>query len=364
MRILLVSSFVVPHAGGVEQVVQTVRELLEAQGCEVRVLACRRRGEDATADAVVPARYLGPGDWPLPVAGWRTITREVAGADAVVATVAVQPLSVAAVAIARQQGVPRLLVVHGSGQPRQHGSRAVIALRALFMRAVARPTIRQCLPVSVSVAGVEGAERAYGVGVRYLPYPLAELPVAGPRTEPADGEALRLVWVGRLAPEKDPVLAVRALDHLRSGHDATLDVYGSGPLEPVLARLSGARPWLTLHGSRPWPEVLAAQERAHACLSTSRWDNVQVAVLEALARGVPVISTRVGDAPRYYALPGLERFCVAPGDPAGVAGATAALAAGYDGHRRVFEENGARLRAVHRESPRILMELIGDAGGR
>ena len=36
-----------------------------------------------------------------------------------------------------------------------------------------------------------------------------------PRAGPADGEALRLVWVGRLAPEKDPVLAVRALDHLR-----------------------------------------------------------------------------------------------------------------------------------------------------
>ena len=364
MRILLVSSFVVPHAGGVEQFVQTVRELLEAQGCEVRVLACRRPGEDATADAVVPARYLGPGEWPLPVAGWRTIAREVAGADAVVANVAVQPLSVASVAIARQQGVPRLLVVHGSGQPRRHGSRKVLALRALFIRAVARPTMRRCLPVSVSIAGVEGAERAYGVGVRYLPYPLAELPAAEPRAGPADGEALRLVWVGRLAPEKDPVLAVRALDHLRSGHDATLDVYGGGPLGSELARLSEARPWLTLHGSRAWPEVLAAQERAHACLSTSRWDNVQVAVLEALARGVPVISTHVGDAPRYYSLPGLERFCVPPGDPAEVAGAAAALAVGYDGHRRAFAENGARLRAVHRESPRILMELIADAGGR
>jgi glycosyltransferase involved in cell wall biosynthesis len=364
MRILLVSSFVVPHAGGVEQFVQTVREMLEARGCEVRLLACRRDGEDATADAVVPARYVGPGAWPLPVAGWRTIRREVAAADAVVANVALQPLSVAAVAIARLQGVPRLLVVHGSGQPRRHGSRAVLALRALFMRTVARPAIRQCLPVSVSVAGVEGAERAYGVPVRYLPYPLAELPVTEPRTGPADGEALRLVWVGRLAPEKDPLVAVRALDHLREGRDATLDVYGSGPLQSELARLGEQRPWLTLHGSRPWHEVLAAQERAHACLSTSRWDNVQVAVLEALARGVPVISTRVGDAPRYYALPGLERFCVPPDDPASVAGATAAVAAGYDDHRRAFAENGARLRAVHRESPRILMELIADAGAR
>ena len=89
-----------------------------------------------------------------------------------------------------------------------------------------------------------------------------------------------------------------------------------------------------------------------------------MAVLEALVRGLPVISTRVGDAPRYYAHPGLERFCIAPGDPAKVADAAAAVAVGYDDHRRAFAENGARLRAVHRESPRILMELIGDAGGR
>jgi glycosyltransferase involved in cell wall biosynthesis len=364
VRILLVSSFVVPHAGGVEQFVQTVREMLEAEGCEVRVLACRRRGEDATADAVVPARYLGPGGWPLPVAGWRTIWREVAGADAVVANVAVQPLSVMAVAVARLRGVPRLLVVHGSGQPRRHGARAVLALRALFMRAVARPAMRHCLPVSVSVAGVEGAEGAYGVRVRYLPYPLAELPTAEARAGPADGDPLRLVWVGRLAPEKDPLLAVRALDRLRDGRHATLDVYGSGPLSAELARLGESRPWLTLQGSRPWPEVLAAQARGHACLSTSRWDNVQVAVLEALARGVPVISTRVGDASRYYSPADLGRFCVPPGDPAALAGATAHLAAGYDEHRRAFAENGARLRAVHRESPRILMELIADAGAR
>ena len=364
MRILLVSSFVVPHAGGVEQFVQTVRQLLEARGCEVRLLACRRPGEDATADAVVPARYLGPAGWPLPVAGWGTIRREIAGADAVVANVALQPLSVAAIALARRQGVPRLLVVHGSGQPRRHGSRAIRTLRVLFMRAVARPVMRRCLPVSVSVAGVEGAERAYGVRVRYLPYPLGDLPVAEPRAGPADGEVLRLVWVGRLAPEKDPLLAVRVLDSLRDGHDATLDVYGGGPLQPELARLGETRPWLTLHGSRPWREVLAAQERAHACLSTSRWDNVQVAVLEALARGVPVISTRVGDAPRYYALPELERFCVAPGDAAMLADATAAVAAGYDDHRRAFAANGARLRAVHNESARILMELIADAGAR
>jgi hypothetical protein len=55
---------------------------------------------------------------------------------------------------------------------------------------------------------------------------------------------------------------------------------------------------------------------------------------------------------------------VPPGDAGALAGALAELAVGYDRHRQAFGENGARLRAVHRDAARILMELIADAGGR
>src|SRR3954470_16766120 len=79
MRVLLVSSFVLPHAGGVEQFVAAIRDLLEQRDCCVRVLACGRPGIDTTADAVLPARYLGTAGWPLPVGGWRTLWNEVTG---------------------------------------------------------------------------------------------------------------------------------------------------------------------------------------------------------------------------------------------------------------------------------------------
>jgi hypothetical protein len=55
MHVLLVSSFVLPHAGGVEQFVATIRRMLEDRGHVVRLLACRLPGRDGTADAVVPA---------------------------------------------------------------------------------------------------------------------------------------------------------------------------------------------------------------------------------------------------------------------------------------------------------------------
>jgi glycosyltransferase involved in cell wall biosynthesis len=364
MRVLLVSSFVLPHSGGVEQFVATIRGMLEERGCVVRLLACRLRGLDCTADAVVPALHLGRTGWPLPAGGWRTLWREVGGADVIVANVSVHPLPIIAILVGRRRGVRGLLVVHGSGQGLKPGGRASGALRIAFQRTLGRLAMRRAIPVSVSVAGLEAITRTYGVRGRHLPYPLPELAMAGSPPAPGPEEPLRVAWIGRLAAEKDPLLAVQALGRLHARRPATLDVYGDGPLRARLAELAATRPWLTLHGARPWAEVLDAQERAHACLSTSAWDNVQVAVLEALARGVPVVSTRVGDAPSYYRQPVLESCCVAPGDAEAAARALDALAASYEPMRRAFAENAGELLAIHRQAPRVLLQLIADAGGR
>lgn len=363
MRVLLVSSFVLPHAGGVEQFVAAIRERLEDHTYEVRVLACRRPGEDTTADAVVPARYLGAAGWPLPTGGARTLDRELGRTDVIVANNALHPLPAGAVLAGRRRGVPALMVIHGSGEAQRGGPRGIGAGRAAVRRTISHTAVRRSLPVSVSRVGVAGVQREYGVPAAYLPYPLPELPVPA-ATRLADGEELRVMWTGRLAREKDPLLAVRAVEGLWATRPARLDMYGDGPLRPALEALAGERPWLSLHGARPWPEVLDAHERTHTCLSTSGWDNVQVAVLEALARGVPVVSTRVGDAPGYYRVPSLGRFCVASGNAQALAEALGRLAASYAEHRRAFAENGRQLAAVHRDAPRILIELIARVSGR
>ena len=364
MRVLLVSSFVLPHSGGVEQFVATLRELLEESGSEVRVLACRRPGEDTSADSVLPTRFVGPSGWPLVTGGWRTLLQEAARADAIVANGSLHLLTALAVHAARRGRVPSLLVIHGSGQGVRPGDSWLRPARAAFQRTFARSALRRSLPVSVSHVGVDGVQRGYGLRAEYLPYPLPELPAAPPVPGPAAGEPLRVAWIGRLAPEKDPLAAIGAVDAVADRRPVTLDVYGDGPLRPAMASLAATRPWLTLHGSRPWTEILAAQERAHVCLSSSVWDNVQVAVLEALARGVPVVSTRIGDAPRYYRTASLARWCVEPGDPEAAGRALAELASSYDEERRAFAANGRQLLATHSDAPRVLMELIAFAAGR
>jgi len=364
MRILLVSSFVLPHAGGVEQFVATVRRTFEEAGCEVRVLACRRPEEDTSADAVVPTRFVGDSGWPVPVGGWRVLWREVGRADAVIANAAIHVLPVLAVLAARRRGVPALLVVHGSGRPLPTGSAAFRGARRAFQRTLGRMAVRRALPVSVSWAGVQGVRARFGVRAEHLPYPLPELPPARPVAAPGPEDPLLVAWIGRLSPEKDPESAVAAVERVRDERPAVLDVFGDGRLRPRLDALATARPWLTVHGSRPWPEILEAQERAHVLLSTSVWDNAQVALLEALARGVPAVSTAVGDAPRYLLEPSLERFCVAPGDPDTLARALAELGGSYDRFRGGFAVNGERLRAIHGDAGHVLRELVALAGAR
>ncbi|MGZ8708524.1 MAG: glycosyltransferase, partial [Gaiellaceae bacterium] len=265
-----------PHVGGVEQFVETARGVLLDRGCDVSVLACRLPGSDAMADETVPTRFLGGSCWPLPVGGWRTVWQEVQQADVVVANNARHVLPVLAILVARVQRKGAIFVVHGSGEGPQTGSAAFRVVRTAFQRTLARRAVRASRPVSVSRVGVESIRMMYGIDAGYLPYPLRRLPsVDAPPHLTAD-EPLRVVWVGRLFPEKDPALAVRAVERLREERSATLDVYGGGLLYSELAVLARSRTWLTLHGACGWDEIQEIQARAHLCLSTSAADNVQV----------------------------------------------------------------------------------------
>ena len=132
-----------------------------------------------------------------------------------------------------------IFVVHGSGEGPQTGSAAFRLARAAFQRTLARRAVRVSRPVSVSQAGVASIRRLYGVEAGYLPYPLRALPELAVTPQLNAGEPVNVVWVGRLFPEKDPVLAVRAVERLRDERPATLDVYGQGILH---VRAGRARP--------------------------------------------------------------------------------------------------------------------------
>jgi glycosyltransferase involved in cell wall biosynthesis len=371
MRALIVSSFVLPRVGGVEQFVDVAARLLRAERWQVRVLACRPPTGEAHADVTVPARFLGSAGWPLPLGGWRLLWREIGAADVVIANGTRHLLPCIAAFTARLRGKRALFVLHGSGAPFSTSSFIYHrVLGRLFERLVSRPALRVSQPVSLSRAGVKGCRSRYRVAATYVPFPLRELPPPGERRlQP--GEPLRIVWVGRLYGEKNPLGAVELVERVRLRQAATLELYGTGPLLGALEELAQDRPWLAVQGPRTWEEIQEVQGVAHLCLSTSLRDATQIAVLEPLARGVPVVSTRVGDAPGYYERR-LRAFCVEPGDTAAAMESILELANSYDRYCERFAANAHELLRRHREGGRRLAAVLGsststahdDASGR
>ena len=292
---MVVASFVAPRVGGTERFVEWLRTTLPPAGLDVRVLSVDFPG--TSADATVPHRTSQvtgvPVVLPTP-AVLQVLRREVAAADVVLLQSALHPLSLWAGMIARAKGTPALTVVH-TAQNYPHGVGAGALAARAYDIALPAVVLRLAAPVSLSWSTDSFLRDTYGIEpVATLPFPLAGLPaIASAERSPGP---LRVVCVSRLSPEKDLASVVRACDGMG---DLLLDVYGDGPDEAAVRALAETRPWLTVHGATPWAEVIAAQAASDVCLSAALMENVGVAILEALAVGTPVVTTAIGDAPRY-----------------------------------------------------------------
>lgn len=108
---------------------------------------------------------------------------------------------------------------------------------------------------------------------------------------------LRLLSVGRLDAVKGFPILLEALGQARrAGVDAVLEVVGAGPLDQALktrASELGLRPWVTFTGAVSQEGMPAVFERNDAFVLASFMEGVPVVLMEAMAKGLPVIATRV-----------------------------------------------------------------------
>ena len=115
-----------------------------------------------------------------------------------------------------------------------------------------------------------------------------------------DGAAtLELLTVGRIEPEKNPLLLADVLERLRERDPRwRLTVVGDGPLREALAarlRERGLDDSVDLAGYVPAGEELWRRYRAsHAFLHVSLTEGVPQVLVEAQAAGLPVVATDVG----------------------------------------------------------------------
>jgi len=126
---------------------------------------------------------------------------------------------------------------------------------------------------------------------------------------PADGPLV--AWVGALAPEKRPDLALAAIRRLPGVH---LALAGEGPLRADL------EPAERTHFLGRLADPAPLYRAADALLLTSDSEGVPGVLIEAALAGLPAVATDVGWV-RDVVLDGATGALVPPGDPAALAAA-------------------------------------------
>lgn len=147
---------------------------------------------------------------------------------------------------------------------------------------------------------------------------------------PQDGAPLRLLCIAALKPYKGVAHLVDAVGiSRREGLDVRCRVIGAGPLrEALLERIrgEGIEGHVSLDGTRTQEEVARALAECDAFVLPSivaddgQMEGIPVALMEALASGIPVIATRLSGIPELV-VDGRTGTLVEPASPRALADA-------------------------------------------
>jgi len=180
-----------------------------------------------------------------------------------------------------------------------------------------------------------------------------------------DSQELRMLSVGRLDPEKNPLLLADVLAHAaRLDSRWRLDVCGDGTLIDQLAerlRELGVDDRAVLHGHVPIDGGLwNLYRQAHALVHISFTEGVPQVLLEAFAARLPVVATSVGGVPALVEDCGL---LVAPDDAQAAAAALEELVIDDTLRAQLLDRASARVRehTLTAECRRLASFLAGQS---
>jgi glycosyltransferase involved in cell wall biosynthesis len=225
-----------------------------------------------------------------------------------------------AIVVARLRGVPSVVNYRG-------GEAASFLARS---RALVRFVLRRSSALVVPSPFLREVFGKHRIQSDIVPN-IIDLDRFRPRAGPRTSSAPRILVPRNLEPIYDVATAVHALAILRAAlPQVRMTVAGSGPERERLEQLAGelgVADAIEFCG-RVERDVMASLYRdADVVVNPSLVDNMPNSVLEALASGVPVVSTNVGGVP-YIVRDGATALLVPAGAPAELAAAV----------RRVLED--------------------------
>lgn len=344
MKVALLSDCYPPRMGGIESQVSDLAHQLVLAGHEVEVFTATAGADGATKgdvedDGGVPVHRLShPATLGVPInpGAASTIRRRLLAARVDVAHVhmgVVSPFAWDATRVVTGIGMPTVITWH-----------CVLDKASTPWRwsgAIERWVERGALLSAVSSFAADGVRSAApGQQVDVLPNGIDVTAWAPeePR-RPGDGP-VHVVSALRLAPRKRPGLLLEVVEEVRrrTGADVRLDVYGEGPLRPLLEREIGSRDagWARLHGRAARADLAARYHGSDIYLAPTRLEAFGIAALEARTAGLPVVALG-GSGTRDVIDDGVSGILAA--DDPGLADAVARLVADPALRGRMAEHN-------------------------
>lgn len=278
-----------PPAGGMANQTRQLAELLRAAGAQVELVQTNAPYRPAWAGRV-PGLRAAFRLLPYAAGLWRAAGRADVCHVMANSGWSWHLFAAPAIWIARSRGVP--VVVNYRG-----GEAAGFLERS---QALVKWSMKRCAALAVPSGFLAEVFQRFGIPSQVVPN-IVDLQRFRPRAADAGAApraGARLLVARNLEPIYDNATALRAFALLRRHRpDATLTVAGSGPqlaeLKALAAEL-GVQDKVTFTGRLDRDAMAAAYREADVLLNPSLVDNMPNSLLEAMASGVPVVSTDVG----------------------------------------------------------------------
>jgi len=313
LRILYISDVYFPRVNGVSTSIETFRKELAALGHEIVLVAPAYPALYAdNADTVRVPSWQVPGDPEDRAMHWRKLREATRGLNArrfdIVHVQTPFLAHYAGMKLAREWQLPCVITYHTLFEEYLGHYLPMVPRRAVryAARAFSRSQCNSADLVIVPSTAMRETMQRYGVTAR-----VEIVPTGIPLDDFANRDGARfraqygiaaetpvLLFVGRVAFEKNIEFLLRVVDRVRHAvRDVLLVVSGEGPALASLRRAAadaGLRDHVRFVGYLDRPTVLAdCYAAADVFVFASRTETQGLVLLEAMAAGLPVVSTAV-----------------------------------------------------------------------